>query len=119
MLLEAVGVEAGGEPADFGGGHPVVHRGSLGEVADAAADREAVAAAVEAENADFAVGRFGEAEHETDGCGFAGTVLAEQAKTTPGGTVSVTLSRAVWLPYCFVTLVSSTTADMCASIFSE
>ena len=44
MLFEAVGIEAGGEPADFGGGHPVVHRWPLGEVADAATDGETDAA---------------------------------------------------------------------------
>ena len=59
LLLEAVGVEAGGEPADFGGGHPFVKRRSLGQVTDAAANGEAVAAAIEAEHADFAVCRLG------------------------------------------------------------
>ena len=80
VVLEAVGVEAGGEPADFGGGHPFVERRSLGEVADAAADFEAGGAAIEAEDADVAGGGFGEAEHEADGGRFAGAVFAEEGE---------------------------------------
>ena len=84
VVLEAVGVEAGGKPADFGDGHPFVERGPLGQVADAAADFEAVGAAVEAEDADVAGGGVGEAEHEADGGGFAGAVFAEEGEDDAG-----------------------------------
>ena len=84
VVLEAVGIEAGGEPADFGDGHPLVERGSFGEVADAAADFEAGGAAIEAEDADVAGGGVGEAEHESDGGGFAGAVFAEQREDNAG-----------------------------------
>ena len=83
LVLEAVGVETGRKPADFGGGHPFVERRPLGQVADAAADFEAVAAAVEAQHADFAGGGFGEAEHQADGGRLAGAVFAQQRKHAP------------------------------------
>jgi hypothetical protein len=85
LLLEAVGVEAGGEPADFGRRHPFVKRWSLRQVANALADGEPFAAAVETEHADLTAGRLGKTKHKSNRGGFARAVFAEQCEYFAGG----------------------------------
>src|SRR3954465_11028976 len=83
-VLESVGVKAGCEPADFGGGHPFVERWPLGQVADASPDCEAFAAAIKSEHAHFALCCLSEAEHEPDRSRLARAVFAEQREHDAG-----------------------------------
>src|SRR5262249_190203 len=83
--LNARGGEGGREPADVGGGHPVVEARLLGAVADARAEVEGVVPAVVAEDGGPPAVGLDLAGEQAEGGGFAGPVVAEQGEDRPGG----------------------------------
>src|SRR5262249_11912409 len=76
-------VEAGGEPADLGDGHPLVEPGPLGDVADVLPQRDRGAPAVLAEDAGLAGVGPEQAGEYADGGRLAGAVLAEEGEDRP------------------------------------
>ena len=82
-LLALGGLEADqprGIAQIIGGGELIVEADRIGQIADAALDRERLARRIEAEHADVAVGNVGQPEHHQDRRGLAGAVGAEQTE---------------------------------------
>ena len=79
-MFEAIWVEASREPADFGRGHPFVKYGPFRQVANTAADCEAIATRIETEHADFTGRLVRETEHHADSGGFTCAVFTQQGK---------------------------------------
>jgi len=75
---ESGGIEASGEPADFGDLHPFVEDGFFGDVADAFADFLAVGAAGHAEYGGISGIGFEESEEDAKCGGFSGPVFPEE-----------------------------------------
>src|SRR5580698_3002468 len=80
---EAKADQAGGIAQVIGSGEVVIKADRVGQIADAALDRERLAPRIEAEHAHFAAGDFGQAEQHQDGRRFARAVGPEETENLP------------------------------------